>query len=130
MAKLVILFACFAVFNAVSALDCYTCDTETCKKEMKLWDKFTCGKVADQSLEAVCQKVVFKDKDGKEGVQRKCVTVPKTGNDNNCPTIPGATDIKCTVCKTDLCNSAATVKFSLTAVVGIFLAFLGQKYLL
>jgi len=130
MAKLVILLACIATFHAVSALECYSCDNETCKKDMKQWEKSTCGKIADPNQEAVCQKLTYKDKDGKENVSRKCATVPKTG-EHKCPVVPEAsTDIKCPVCKTELCNSASTVQFSFVAVASVLLGFLGQKYFL
>ncbi|CAH1106558.1 unnamed protein product [Psylliodes chrysocephalus] len=98
---------------------------------MKQWEKNKCGGSADTNQEAVCQKWVYKDKDGKEMVSRRCATAPKSGEAPACPNGPqGATDAKCPVCKTDLCNSASSVNFSLAAVASILLAFLGQKYLL
>ncbi|CAG9856488.1 unnamed protein product [Phyllotreta striolata] len=122
--KYLVLLGCLAVFHAASGLECYSCDTETCKNDMKEWGKNKCGGSADTTLEPACQKIVFKDKDGKEVVNRKCATVPKTG-EAPCPTTPqGATDVKCPVCKTDLCNTAASVQYSFAAAATVFFAFL------
>ncbi|XP_050513280.1 uncharacterized protein LOC126888888 [Diabrotica virgifera virgifera] len=132
MAKLVILLACVAVFNAVSALDCYTCTDDACKKDVKEMQKVTCGKPADQNQESVCQKVTYKGKDGKEHIERKCAYAPKNG-EAQCPASinkADVTDLKCPSCKADLCNSATTINFSLTAFAAVVFAIVGQKFLM
>ncbi|XP_023021841.1 uncharacterized protein [Leptinotarsa decemlineata] len=129
MAKLVIILACVALFHAVAALECYTCDGDQCKEAQEKWQKGTCGKSADPNHEPVCQKVSYKDKAGKDMIKRSCALAPKTG-DIICPTIDGATDVKCPTCKVDLCNSASNISLSFTVVAGMVLASLGLKYLL
>lgn len=63
-------------------------------------------------------------------VQRKCVSAEiKNGKPMfNCPTVDGEPS-SCPVCKTDLCNSASTVGFSMVAFSGIVLALLAPKFI-
>ncbi|XP_072392954.1 uncharacterized protein [Diabrotica undecimpunctata] len=132
MAKLVILLACVAVFNAVSALECYSCSDDGCKKDMKDWQKITCGNPADQNQIAVCQKTTYKGKDGKEHLDRRCSTAPKSG-EAQCPSSINkseVTDLKCPSCKSDLCNSATNINLSLTALAAVVFATVGQKFLM
>ncbi|KAG5860734.1 hypothetical protein JTB14_018239, partial [Gonioctena quinquepunctata] len=67
---------------------------------------------------------------GNKIVKRNCGQAPKSGAEVACPVMPGVTDMKCPVCKTDLCNSASSINLSFTAVAGIVLALLSHKYLL
>ncbi|XP_050513279.1 uncharacterized protein LOC126888887 [Diabrotica virgifera virgifera] len=116
----------------VSALECYSCDEENCKKESNHWQTVKCDKPADQNQEPVCQKLTYKSRGGIEQIQRKCAFALKN-QDAPCPAIlhqNEATELKCPTCKTNLCNSAITINFSLTALSATIFAILGRKLLM
>ncbi|CAH1116157.1 unnamed protein product [Phaedon cochleariae] len=132
MAKaLVLMFVCVALLQVATALKCYNCDKDQCKEDMKTWTTVECGKSADPTQEAVCLKTSYKDAGGNKVVSRKCALAPQKSTEITCPVIDGAKDVKCPICKADLCNSANSISLSLTAFAGIIVAaILGQKYLL
>ncbi|KAG5868436.1 hypothetical protein JTB14_030080 [Gonioctena quinquepunctata] len=134
MSKFVILFVCLAVFQAASALECYTC--VNCQGEMKTWPKSTCGASGVQppaGYDFACAVIEYKDKiTHKNAVDRKCVNAEKKNGKLtfNCPTANGE-PIKdqCPVCQKDLCNSASSIKFSFVAFSCVVLAVFAPKFL-
>nr|CAI5855626.1 unnamed protein product [Callosobruchus analis] len=128
MAKFFVLLACVGLFQVAYGLQCYTCTGDNCesKSNMEHWQKPTCGKSNDPKMEPACMKHVYKDKAGKEMVERGCHLVPISG-DFTCPRIGETTTVSCITCKADLCNSAQSVKFNIFAVVGVICSFFFTK---
>lgn len=67
----------------------------------------------------------------KEQTMRRCGLAPKNANDKyDCTSPPDGNTPVCSICKTDLCNSAPAVQFSMIAVSGMVLAAFLPKFLL
>ncbi|KAJ8915180.1 hypothetical protein NQ315_000433 [Exocentrus adspersus] len=136
MNKLIVFVAVsVAMFEIASAIQCYSClRGEECESELKKWEKKSCstGDVpVAPNYQYGCLKLNYKDKISQKAmVQRKCfLTEIKDGKPSfKCPSTDGEpTD--CSVCLTDLCNSAPSVSFSFVALSGVLLALLAPKLL-
>ncbi|XP_057656676.1 uncharacterized protein LOC130894104 [Diorhabda carinulata] len=132
MTKFVIIFACLALFEAASALQCYKCDN--CQGSPSSWEKINCGNAQSNVppfTEHACATIKYKDRvTYKDAVQKKCVLAEKKNGklSFNCPTSMGEPS-ECPVCQTDLCNSATTIKYSFMTFVSVVLAVILPKYL-
>jgi hypothetical protein len=133
MAKIVYLFAFVALIQVAAAINCYSCDKNSCQNEMSKWQTLECAKnTASPSLVGGCLKQVYTDKaTNKEVTSRRCIVAEKKPDGtiiHNCNDNEGKTS-ECVVCTSDLCNPATSINFSFVTVLGVIAVYLIPKFM-
>lgn len=125
MAKILCLFICLSVVSYVSALKCYDCPV-SCPTDISQLQQNDCGK---SSSDKMCLKQVIQTKEGSTRTIRKCVLL-NPQHEYKCIEAPGDKTLSCDTCKSDLCNSANSIRLGFFGIIGATLILLAPKYLL
>lgn len=134
MAKVLCVLALIALVQSGYALNCYSCDANSCQQEESKWLKVeNCGKTVNTQLNiGACLKQVYTDKvTNKDVTVRRCIIATKDTNGKpnySCQENAGKTSV-CDVCSSDYCNSASSVSFSFVTVLGVVAAYLIPRYM-
>jgi len=127
MAKFVVIFLCFALIHAGSAIKCYNCQsspTNDCTDYSKI-SSVECNPPRRDSPLPLCIRRVLKSAAG-TNITLQCI---ENQTQNQCDPPSNNYEVTdCRICQEDMCNSSAKISLSLATIFGFTVAFLLEKW--